>query len=119
DSGNPDPDPDPDPDPGPGDGFCAASLGTVSSWNGGFQAEVTVTNNSDAPISNWTASWSQPGGNEIQSVWNGAWTAHGDHIMVDNVAWNGALAPGASTSFGYTSLGTPPPASAAISCGVS
>ncbi|UCM90968.1 lytic polysaccharide monooxygenase [Streptomyces marincola] len=119
DGGEPGPGPGPDPGPDPEDGFCAASLGTVSSWNGGFQAEVRVTNNSDAPITNWTASWSQPAGNAIQSVWNGAWEAHGNHIMVRNAAWNGSLAPGASTTFGYTSNGAPPPASTAISCGVS
>ncbi|MFI7275584.1 lytic polysaccharide monooxygenase [Streptomyces sp. NPDC049879] len=116
---DPGPGPGPDPDPDPVEGDCTASLGTVSSWNGGFQAEIRVTNTSDGPISNWTTSWNQATGNAVQSVWNGSLTAHSDHIMVSNAAWNGSLAAGSSTTFGFTSNGSPPNAQTILSCGVS
>ncbi|MFG2134840.1 GDSL-type esterase/lipase family protein [Streptomyces sp. NPDC048751] len=108
-------------DPGPGgeEPACTATFRAVSSWQGGYQGEVTVTNASGARVSGWTATVVPSDGVRLTQVWNGTLTATADgKATVTNAAWNGALAPGASATFGYiaatpNSSGTP---SAAVSC---
>ena len=76
-----------------------AVYAVTSSWSGGFQAEVTVTAGATA-IKGWTVSWTFPSGQVISQVWNGSYTQSGGKVAVTNAAYNGALAPGAATSFG-------------------
>ncbi|MFD1148857.1 cellulose binding domain-containing protein [Saccharothrix hoggarensis] len=83
-----------------------ATTRIASSWQGGFQAEVTVTNRGTAPINGWTVTWTKASGQVINSLWNGRMTQTSTSVSVDDVGWNGALAPGASGSFGYTASGT-------------
>ncbi|MFD0318109.1 glycoside hydrolase family 3 N-terminal domain-containing protein [Streptomyces flavalbus] len=103
--GTPDPDPDPDPDPEPVGG-CTADFRLVNSWPGGYQAEVTVKNTGTSPVSGWTVDWDL-GGATITNLWNGVLTVAGGRATVRNTASNGALSPGATTSFGFTGGGTP------------
>ncbi|GGQ85389.1 GDSL-type esterase/lipase family protein [Streptomyces pilosus] len=107
-------------DPGdPGDPACTASFRTVSSWQGGHQAEVRVTNNSAAPVTGWTVTVAPAGGARVTQVWNGTLHAAADGTAtVTDAGWNGALAPGASTSFGLiatTGANSAPPA-ATVGC---
>ncbi|MFI9586108.1 lytic polysaccharide monooxygenase [Streptomyces sp. NPDC052236] len=99
-------------DPGdptdPPTGDCTAAQRTVSTWNGGGQTEVTVTNTSDHPILGWMTEWTLGDGRRIDSLWNGSMTAQGQKVMVHNANWNGSLAAGASTTFGYVTAGGPP-----------
>ncbi|MBZ3900067.1 GDSL-type esterase/lipase family protein [Streptomyces griseiscabiei] len=103
-----------------GDPACAASFRAVSSWQDSYQGEVTVTNASASRVTGWTATVVPAGGAHLTQVWNGSLgttTADG-RTSVGNTTWNGALAPGASTTFGFTAgpltaAGTP---SAAVSC---
>ncbi|MEW1718309.1 cellulose binding domain-containing protein [Streptomyces sp. NPDC093109] len=94
--------PTPTPTPSvPGATGCAASLRTVSSWQGGYQAEVTVRNNGTAPLSGWTVRLTVPTGEAITQVWNGTLTAGSGTASVADASWNGALAAGATTTFGF------------------
>ncbi|MEU4766813.1 cellulose binding domain-containing protein [Actinosynnema sp. NPDC023794] len=83
-----------------------ATAHLVGSWQGGFQAEVTVANPGAARLNGWTVTWTRPGGQTINSLWNGRLTQSGTSVSVDDVGWNGTLAPGASGSFGYTASGS-------------
>jgi beta-glucosidase len=89
----------------PGSGGCAADYSVTSSWQGGFQAQVTITNRGSAPISAWTASWTWPSGQTITNLWNGTYTQSGAAVAVHNTSWNGTVAPGASVTFGLTGTG--------------
>ncbi|WP_447008498.1 cellulose binding domain-containing protein [Saccharothrix isguenensis] len=82
-----------------------ATTRIASSWQGGFQAEVTVTNRGATGINGWTVSWAKPGGQTVTSLWNGRWTQTATSVSVDDVGWNGTLAAGASGSFGYVASG--------------
>ncbi|WP_173074762.1 cellulose binding domain-containing protein [Phytohabitans rumicis] len=42
-----------------------------------------------------------------RGVWNGTLTTSGSAATVKNVAWNGTLGAGASTTFGFIADGTP------------
>jgi len=74
----------------------------TSSWSGGWQGEVTVKAGS-AAINGWTVTGSISG---ITQLWSGTLTTSGSTITVKNLNWNGSLAAGASTTFGFTSSST-------------
>ncbi|MEU6741696.1 glycoside hydrolase family 6 protein [Streptosporangium sandarakinum] len=97
--------------PPPGDRTCAADYKIVNSWQGGFQAEVTVRNTGAQGISGWTVSWTFPGGQTVTQLWNGKYTQSGAAVTVRNTDYNGALSSGTTTSFGFT--GNAPGASGA------
>ncbi|MFE7271417.1 cellulose binding domain-containing protein [Streptomyces sp. NPDC057623] len=108
-------------DPGdPGDPpACAASFRAVSSWQGGYQGEVTVTNASASAVSGWTATVVPADGARLTQLWNGTLSTGADGTAtVTNVAWNGTLAPGASASFGFVAStpATSGPPSATVTC---
>jgi hypothetical protein len=96
-------DPDDPDDPGePGDATCTASFRAVSTWQGGYQAEVTVRNTSAAPVTGWTVTVVPANGARVGQLWNGALSTAADGTAtVTNANWNGALAPGASAAFGF------------------
>jgi cellulase/cellobiase CelA1 len=77
----------------------------VNSWPGGFQADVTVTNTRTTAISGWTVGWSYRNGQTISSSWNATVSQSGAAVTAKNVSYNGSLAAGASTSFGFTANG--------------
>ncbi|BAC68266.1 putative cellulose-binding protein [Streptomyces avermitilis MA-4680 = NBRC 14893] len=98
-------------DPTPTQGACTAQFRTVSSWQGGYQAEATVKNTGSAALTGWTVDW-DPAGSTITSLWNGSLTTAQDRATVRNAAFNGSLRPGATTPFGFTANGptdTPAP----------
>ncbi|MCZ7438160.1 glycoside hydrolase N-terminal domain-containing protein [Micromonospora sp. WMMC241] len=77
-----------------------ATYAVTGSWSGGFQGEVTVTAGATA-IRGWTVSWTFPNGQTINQIWGGSHTQSGANVTVRNVDYNGALAAGASTTFGF------------------
>jgi len=84
---------------------CAAAYTIDSSWSGGFQGSVKITNTGDA-ISSWTTTWSYANGQKLTQSWNGTFTQSGAAVSVKDAGYNGALANGASTSFGFIGTAT-------------
>ena len=93
------------PDDPPPPGACTATYRTVNSWPGGFQGEVTVRAGSAA--TSWSVSW-RPAGERVDQVWNGTVTTQSGLVVVGNVAWNGQLPAGGTTTFGLLGSGTTP-----------
>nr|WP_255500575.1 CotH kinase family protein [Micromonospora sp. Llam0] len=100
--------------PPPGAG-CTATYSVTSQWPGGFQGEVRVTAGS-APISNWTVSWTFANGQTVSQAWNATVTSQGASVTARNVAYNGALGAGASTSFGFLGSWNGTNSTPAVSC---
>ncbi|MEU8235620.1 endo-1,4-beta-xylanase [Actinoplanes sp. NPDC048967] len=96
-------------------GGCTATYHTASTWNGGYQGEVTVTNGS-APVNGWTVQLTLASGQSIANVWNGINTGTSGTVSVRNAAYNGALGANASTSFGFLVNGASSAAPGALSC---
>jgi hypothetical protein len=74
---------------------------------------VSVTN-LGAPVTSWQLSWAFAGGQTITQLWSGTYTQSGAQVTVANASYNGSLATGASTSFGFNgaySSANPVPAS--------
>ena len=95
------------PPPSQGPAGCAAVYKVASEWPGGFQAEVVVSNTGSAAISGWRVSWTMAAGQTVTQVWNGSPTTSGSTVTVANAAYNGTVAPGASTTFGLLANGSP------------
>lgn len=86
----------------PGGGArCAAAFRNTNQWQGGFQGEVAVTNTGTVPIRGWTVTLTFQNGQIVTQLWNGEWSQSASVVTVRNVGWNGPLAPGQSTSFGF------------------
>mgnify|MGYP003423204595 FL=1 len=93
--------------PGGGTGAgCTAAYKVTSSWSGGFQADVSVTNNGSSTIGGWTVNWTLGSGQDVTQVWSGTLTKSGSNVSVKNVNWNGSVAAGASTAFGFIGTGS-------------
>ncbi|MEV5742961.1 cellulose binding domain-containing protein, partial [Microbispora rosea] len=105
---SPSPTPPVSPSPGtsPQPGGCSATIRTVNSWPGGFQSEVTV-NAGSSSVSGWTVNWSWSGGQTFSSLWNGTQSVSGSSVTVRNAPYNGSIAAGSSTTFGFTANGSP------------
>ncbi|GAA3628585.1 hypothetical protein GCM10022223_52500 [Kineosporia mesophila] len=86
----------------PPSGACTGVYSTASSWNGGFSGSVKVTAGS-AAVKAWSVTMLLPSGTSITSVWNGALSGGN---KVANASWNGSLAVGASTEFGFQGSGS-------------
>jgi cellulase/cellobiase CelA1 len=99
------------PDDPPPAGACGATYRVISQWSDGFQGEVTVRNGGAAATSNWTATFSFTGGQQITQSWNATVTQSGTTVTARNLTWNGSLAPAASATFCFLATGsTTPPA---------
>jgi hypothetical protein len=71
-------------------------------WGNGATVNVTVKNNGASAVNGWTLAWTFPGSQKITNLWNGGYTQTGAAVTVKNAAHNGAIASGASVSFGFT-----------------
>ena len=79
---------------------CTAAYKVSNDWGAGFNADVTVTAGSSA-ISTWKVTWNFGGNQQITNLWNGQLAQSGQAVTVTNLAYNGTVAAGASTSFGF------------------
>ncbi len=74
---------------------------TANSWNDGFTADVTITNTGSSTINGWTLSYNLPNGQRVTSAWNATVSQSGSAVTAKNLSYNGTLAPGGTTAFGY------------------
>jgi cellulose 1,4-beta-cellobiosidase len=81
---------------------CSGAYSVVSSWPGGFQGQVVVTSTGPATLNSWQLGWTFPGNQAISNLWNGNRAQSGGTVTVTNASYNGTLAPGASTTVGFT-----------------
>jgi predicted carbohydrate-binding protein with CBM5 and CBM33 domain len=89
-----------------GGGGCTATYTITRSWQGGFQADVTVSNRGNAPISGWTVGWAYSGGQTVSQGWNATVTQSGTAVTAKNATWNASVPGGGSTAFGLLGNGT-------------
>jgi endoglucanase len=88
-----------------------AAFSVTSSWNNGYQGQVTVTNTTSSTINTWRVELTFPAGTTVAQSWNA--TQSGSYVFTP-AGWNGTLTPGASTSFGFIANGTGRPTSCLI-----
>ncbi|MFD8671465.1 cellulase family glycosylhydrolase [Streptomyces seoulensis] len=86
---------------GGGDSGCAATYKVSSDWGGGFNADVTVKNTGSTATRSWQVTWTWAGSQTVGSMWNATYTQTGATVTATAAGHNGALTPGATTSFGF------------------
>ncbi|MFF5120055.1 rhamnogalacturonan lyase family protein [Dactylosporangium aurantiacum] len=95
---------------------CRVTYTVTNSWQGGFGANVDVTNLGD-PVNGWTLAWTFPAGQTVTQAWNATVTSSGGQARATDVGYNAAIATGATVSFGFNGTWTgsnPAPTSFAL-----
>jgi hypothetical protein len=72
-------------------------------WNGGFGANLVITNTGTAPVNNWTLNMNFTPA--VTSLWNGNYTQTGSALSVTNLSWNGSIPAGTSQTIGLNGNG--------------
>src|SRR6185295_17209984 len=90
---------------------CQVSYRVVDQWtntppgatpaNGGFKAEITITNTSTTAMNGWNVSWSFANGQNIYQLWDGSLMQSGANESVTNLSYNASIAPSTSRIFGF------------------
>ncbi|WP_436535783.1 extracellular catalytic domain type 1 short-chain-length polyhydroxyalkanoate depolymerase [Actinoplanes sp. HUAS TT8] len=96
----------PPPSQSPVPGGCTASI-SLNSWTGGYVATVTVTAGSSA-INGWTVTTTLPSGSAVTNSWSTTGSGTTGTVNFANVNYNGSVAAGANTQFGFQGTGTGP-----------
>jgi endo-1,4-beta-xylanase len=65
-----------------------------------------VTNNSSVATKGWTVQWTLASGQSIAQLWGGVLSVSGSGVTVRNADYNGAVAPGGNTTFGFIGNGS-------------
>jgi chitinase len=83
-----------------GAGGVSATFSKSSDWGTGYEGKYTIANGSGSTLATWRVEFDLPAGHRIASLWDGSYTASGQHVTVNNT-WNGNVANGGSASFGF------------------
>jgi cellulase/cellobiase CelA1 len=78
---------------------------SINQWTGGFVATVRVTAGA-SPVGGWTVSVTLPPGATITNAWNANRSGNTGAVQFTNLNYNGSIAPGQSTEFGFQGTGT-------------
>lgn len=98
--------------PSTGGGACTATYSN-NAWTGGFVTTVTVKAGASA-LTGWKVAVTLPSGAAITNSWSTTASGSSGAVTFANVSYNGGVAAGAGTSFGFQGTGSAP--SAAASC---
>jgi len=85
--------------PPPSGAGCTATLSVQSPWNTGATYAGTVKANQ--ALTGWKVTWTWPGSERISNAWSVQGTLTGASVSGTNVGYNGTLASGQSTTFGF------------------
>ncbi|MFI6930748.1 cellulose binding domain-containing protein [Streptomyces sp. NPDC050287] len=79
---------------------CAVAYGT-NVWQGGFTADVTVTNTGSSSINGWKLAFTLPAGQQITSAWNADLARSSGAVTASSVAYDAQIPAGGKVSFGF------------------
>jgi hypothetical protein len=87
--------------------YCGGvQYNVVSTWGGGFQANVVLTAGT-AGLNGWDLEWDFPAGTRVTNAWNVDWSQSGAHFTGSDVGWNGSISAGQSREvFGFIGSGS-------------
>ena len=93
---------------------CTLTSSVTNSWPGGYQLQLTVSNqgtvnSTTGTSSNWTAGFSFADTAEsVTSSWNAAVSQSGQQVTASSESYNGAIPAGGSTTWGMVVTGSNP-----------
>jgi len=74
---------------------------TVNPWNTGLTTSITITNTGNTAINGWSLAFTLPAGQVITGGWSATYSPTSGAVTATNVSYNGTIAPGGSTEFGF------------------
>jgi endo-1,4-beta-xylanase len=83
-----------------GTGSCRVT-DTISAWNTGLTANITITNTSTTAINGWSLAFTLPSGQTITSGWNATYTPTTGALTATNLSYNANLPANGSTTIGF------------------
>ncbi|MEU6432496.1 cellulose binding domain-containing protein [Microbispora sp. NPDC046973] len=105
-SPTPSPSPSPSASPSGGTGTGPRVAYTMSTWNNGFTASISITNTGTSAIDGWTLGFTLPSGQTITSGWNATYSPSSGQVSARNVSYNATIAPGATIDIGFQATHT-------------
>jgi Cellulose binding domain len=93
---------------------ATAAFTRTSTWDTGYEALFTITNNTSSTTTSWNVQFDLPAGTSMGTYWEALVTTSGQHVTATNQSWNGTLAPGASTTFGFIGVGSGNPTNCTV-----
>jgi lysophospholipase L1-like esterase len=80
---------------------CAVSYAITSSWQGGYQGDVTITNTGPSAVTGWTLRWSFADGQVVSQSWNATVAQTGTAVTATDAGWNATIPAAGTTAFGF------------------
>src|SRR5690242_15046627 len=90
-------------------GSLTATLSYDSDWGSGYQAKYTIANGTSSTVTSWTVTFDLASGAALGSYWDALMSQSGTHVTATNRNYNGTIAPGGSTTFGFIVTGSAKP----------
>ncbi|WP_426512831.1 cellulose binding domain-containing protein [Dactylosporangium sp. McL0621] len=87
-------------------GRCSVAYKITNSWQGGFQGDVTITNQASSAVNGWALRWAFAGGQTVTQAWNATTTQSGTAVTASNATWNATIPAGGTAAFGFTGTWT-------------
>jgi Glycosyl hydrolase family 48/Cellulose binding domain/Putative Ig domain len=79
---------------------CSVSY-TPNNWQGGFTANIEISNTGTSTINGWTLAFTFPGDEKITDAWNGVASQSGESVSITNESYNATIAAGGNTTLGF------------------
>lgn len=93
-----------DPPPSTG-GQCRVEY-TVSSWNTGLTAQISITNTGTATINGWSLAFALPSGQAITGGWGASYAPASGQVTATPVSYTTTINANSSVSFGFQATHT-------------
>ncbi|KOV97283.1 glycosyl hydrolase family 5 [Streptomyces sp. NRRL B-1140] len=87
-------------DPGDPKASCKVTY-APNVWEGGFTADVTITNTGSSRLDAWKLSFALPSGQRISNAWNATVSPSSGAVTASGLGHNAQIAPGGSQTFGF------------------
>ena len=81
-------------------GGCRVDYTIGSQWQGGFGANVAITNLGGA-ISGWKLTWAYSAGQTVTQAWNATVTQSSGNVIAVDAGYNSTIAANGTTAFGF------------------
>ncbi|GAA3752428.1 chitinase [Spinactinospora alkalitolerans] len=87
-----------------GDGRVTVTQTENARWPSGYQAEITVTNDTGAPLEDWTIEFALPEGAKVHQMWNATLEPDSGGYTATPPRWGATVPAGESYTFGYNGV---------------
>ncbi|GAB2961608.1 cellulase family glycosylhydrolase [Saccharothrix stipae] len=84
---------------------CRVTYSVTGQWEGGFTADVAVTN-LGAAVDGWQLGWEWPSGQQVGHAWNAKVTESDHQVTAADAGYNAKVATNKTVSFGFTGTWT-------------